>query len=71
MKRILIIGAKTTADVATAANLVRTYINDGFSERIPFGRHHGVIYGPAGGSFEFAAYVWHTQTQITVHFGDK
>ena len=44
--RTLIIGAKGTADFIRAGHLVKQYIEDGFADRVPSGRYHGVIYGP-------------------------
>ena len=69
--RTLIIGAKGTADFIRAGHLVKQYIEDGFADRVPSGRYHGVIYGPADATAKGDhAYVWHTPRQITVHFGE-
>mgnify|MGYP001588482830 CR=1 FL=1 len=68
--RILIIGARSVTDIIRAGKLVAAYEAEGYDQRIPSGRHHGVVYGPADTtSMDAHAYVWHTANQITVRLG--
>lgn len=67
---VLVIGARGMQDFILAGYLAHQYVESGFDKRIPSGRSHGVIYG-TGDSMDMTAhaYVWHSRTQITVHFG--
>jgi hypothetical protein len=63
--RVLLINPKD-ADFARVGNVVREYVKHHAGE-IERSRRHGVIYAGTGK----AIYVWHSKTQITLHFGDE
>lgn len=67
MKRILIINAKTSADIAYAANLVRHYEVDHVKYEKRPGRYNLIFYTAYGVP---DAAVWHTKNQITVRYAD-
>jgi hypothetical protein len=65
-KRVLIINAPSPSDLAFVPNLIRAF------ERHPDqrqGRYNGILFTAEG--YPNPVYVWHTATQLTIHFGDQ
>lgn len=67
--RILILRARTMADIARAGRLVREYRQQGYPETRKPGVRHSVCYVTEGSNDP--ACVWHTANQITVSFDPK
>ena len=66
-RRVLIINARSTADMIRAGRCVEQY--EKTQDRKP-GRHNLSVFATRDDYSDPVA-VWHNATQVTVHFGDR
>ena len=68
-RRVLVINAPSTTDYARVGGILREYEGSGKLDGRP-GRYNLTAYAQHD-DYSDVVSVWHTATQVTIHFGDK